>query len=138
MLRQALKNTATYRVRFDRKGLEEALGHEGLKAVMPHLPETQSKQGFFRRSEMHEEPFNQTKTDVILRLLSFELENRPDLAINHLESIELLDQESQLILGAYDRITSVCFTLPEEARVDLLNKLQVNEIPVEIIDKVRQ
>ena len=137
VLRQALQHTATYRIQFERTGLQAALGKGGLETVMPHLPPARSRPGsLLRRSEVHEEAFHPAKTEVLLNLLSFELEGRPDLALNYLSAVELLDPAGELVLGAYDQVTSLCFRLPEEAKEKLLGALRQSGIPVDIVERV--
>jgi hypothetical protein len=137
VVRRALESTAIYRIKFDRKGLQAALGQESLKSLMPHLTTVRSWLGsLLRLSEVHEEPFGPSKTDLLLNALSFGLEDRLDLALNYLYAVEFLDHKRQLVLGIYDQATSVCFRLPEEAMDKLLDDLQRSGLPVEIVEMV--
>ena len=73
-----------------------------------------------------------------MSLLAFEPRGRPDLALNYLEAVELLDQNGELILGAYDRLSSLCLNLSDDEEQQLKSALRNEGVLEEVILPVQE
>jgi hypothetical protein len=136
LLNIALLSSHSFRIQFDRNRLQQVIGIEELMKLMPGLPEPVALIESTSAYDIHEEPLNTDKIEILQRLLSFELEGWNDLPLNYIESITLLDETKQIVFRGNNMNVFQLFALPESERAALIEAYARERIPEEVIEEV--
>jgi hypothetical protein len=136
LLNSVLKHSRSFRIQFDRDGLEKVIGSAELSRVMPGLTSHKATPGPASAYDIHEETLDADKAKALQSLLSFGMGDWREMPLNYIRSISLLDEHGQMIFHGSDTNNFQIFRLPEDERLALLKAYAQEGIPPEVIEPV--
>ena len=134
LVEQVLKMADRYRMEFDLPCLVRAIGSEAEDPKMASLIGAATPAGAVHEVTGKVDP---VLARILMRLLLPDLDGRPDLPLNYLQTVEFKDRDGRVIFHATEALEFVLFDLPPTDHEHLLAQLAAHGIPPEAVEKLR-
>ncbi len=133
-LQTALRAGASFRLRFDPNRALKAAGVETLELLIPDCSAEMQKSQDVDGLVLCEEQLNSAKAEALMLLMSFELQGRPDLPVNYVQTLRVNNGNHQPVYYSTEMNEFILLSLPADERTKLLEEYGAHGIPPDVLE----
>jgi hypothetical protein len=134
LLDRSLKCSRSFLLQFDSMRLKDVIGEEDFQKLMPSFGPVTSWSS--SKYDIYGTDLNDSRIELLRRILSPEPEGYPELPLNYIKSVRLHDRVGKTVLRGGDHNSFILFSLPESEYAALVETYRRRKIPGDVIEKV--